>query len=119
MSPESTRFTDSRVRVVKANGELCASRWFQRPIQQHHSTTMSSGNKRKPIKFAEDPLPKGAAVMDQQWYNKGSGDDGRSNSSGFWEISDVVRKAELRARESLADREKLMLEVSEPQRLNR
>ena len=43
-----------------------------------------------------------------------------SNSSDFWEgtkISDIIRKAKLRARESLADREKLMLEVGESQGL--
>jgi hypothetical protein len=83
---------------------------------------MSSSNKRKPIKHAEVPLLKRAAILGYWWYSKGSGDDGRQHqvavAAAFGiaqqTISDIIRKAKLHARESLADREKLMLEVRNP-----
>ena len=65
----------SERRIMQARRVMMVSR----PIEQHHSATMSSGNKRKFIKYAEVPLLKWAAIIGPWWYSKGSGQDGRQH----------------------------------------
>ena len=94
------------------NGKLRHDGLKAYDIQLHSSTTMSPGNERKPIKHAEITLLKRAAIIGYWWYSKGSAGDGRPHHIAIaavfgmaqQTISDVIRMAKLRARESLADR---------------